>query len=80
MYVTDSMSRLHEHSLPSLETEMRLWAFWVPTTVTQYTGCCGQTVTVVVVILAVLVVAAVAVIVTECPGSTSTACRHWRRR
>lgn len=36
----ESMSRLQEHILPSVETVMRLWAFWVPTTFTQYTGCC----------------------------------------
>lgn len=36
----DSMSRLQEHIFPSVETVMRLWAFWVPTTLTQYTGCC----------------------------------------
>ena len=37
------MSRLQEQSLPSVDTEMRLWAFWVPTTRIQYTGCCGNT-------------------------------------
>lgn len=37
------MSRLQEHILPSVEMLMRLWAFWVPTTFTQYTGCCGNT-------------------------------------
>lgn len=36
----ESMSRLQEHIFPSVETVMRLWAFWVPTTFTQYTGCC----------------------------------------
>ena len=36
----DSMSRLQEHILPSVETLIRLWAFCVPTTFTQYTGCC----------------------------------------
>lgn len=33
------MSRLQEHILPSVETVMRLCAFCVPTTFTQYTGC-----------------------------------------
>ena len=36
----ESMSRLQEHILPSVETLIRLWAFCVPTTFTQYTGCC----------------------------------------
>lgn len=36
----DSISRLQEHILPSVETLIRLLAFWVPTTFTQYTGCC----------------------------------------
>lgn len=36
------MSRLQEQILPSVEMLMRLWAFWVPTTLTQYTGCCGD--------------------------------------
>ena len=36
------MSRDHEHILPSVDTLIRLWAFWVPTTFTQYTGCCKQ--------------------------------------
>lgn len=35
----ESMSRLQEHILPSVETVMRLCAFCVPTTLTQYTGC-----------------------------------------
>lgn len=35
----DSMSRLQEHIFPSVEMLMRLWAFCVPTTLTQYTGC-----------------------------------------
>lgn len=34
------MSRLQVHSFPSVETLTKLWAFWVPTTLTQYTGCC----------------------------------------
>lgn len=44
-YVTcgwESMSRLQEQILPSVEMLMRLWAFWVPTTLTQYTGCCEE--------------------------------------
>ena len=36
----DSMSRLHEHILPSVETLIRLCAFCVPTTFRQYRGCC----------------------------------------
>lgn len=36
------MSRLQEHILPSVEMLMRLLAFWVPTTFTQYTGCCKE--------------------------------------
>lgn len=36
------MSRLQEHILPSVEMLIRLLAFWVPTTFTQYTGCCKE--------------------------------------
>lgn len=35
----DNISKLHEQNFPSVETLMRLWAFWVPTTFTLYTGC-----------------------------------------
>jgi len=38
----DSMSRLHEHNLPSVEILIRLCAFCVPTTLKQYTGCCRR--------------------------------------
>ena len=38
----DSMSRFHEHSRPSVDTLIKLWAFWVPTTLRQYTGCCNR--------------------------------------
>ena len=37
-----SMSRLHEHILPSVEIEIRLCEFCVPTTLRQYTGCCTR--------------------------------------
>ena len=36
------MSRLHEHILPSVDILMMLCAFCVPTTSTQYTGCCKK--------------------------------------
>lgn len=36
----ESISRLQEQILPSVEMLIRLWAFCVPTTFTQYTGCC----------------------------------------
>lgn len=39
----ESMSRLQEHILPSVDTVIKLLAFWVPTTFTQYTGCCTHT-------------------------------------
>ena len=35
----ESMSKLQEHIFPSVETEIRLWAFWLPMTSRQYTGC-----------------------------------------
>lgn len=35
----DNISKDHEHSLPSVETEIKLCAFCVPTTLKQYTGC-----------------------------------------
>lgn len=37
------MSRLQEHILPSVDTVIKLLAFWVPTTFTQYTGCYTDT-------------------------------------
>lgn len=35
----ESISRLQEHIRPSVDTVIKLLAFWVPTTFTQYTGC-----------------------------------------
>lgn len=37
-----SMSSDQEHSRPSVEMLIKLCAFWVPTTLMQYTGCCRR--------------------------------------